>query len=97
MEWWYDPIASPRPLALDSVAFDEFSHFSDGELLTVAKLDENNNVIYVNEFRKPAIAMSAGVSLRINLMGALIVEPYVAWPLREGGAATFGLNFVPGF
>ncbi len=40
--------------------------------------------------------MSAGVSLRVNLFGALVLEPYYAFPLQQGGAnGTFGLNLIP--
>lgn len=46
---------------------------------------------------EPAIATSAGAALRINLFGALILEPYMAWPLRENGVREFGLNLIPGW
>ena len=66
------------------VAFDEFSHFSDGESIN-------------GQLLKPELAMSAGVSVRINLFGALILEPYWAKPLTKGGKISFGLNFIPGW
>ena len=42
---------------------------------------------------------SAGTSLRINLLGYLIIEPYYAIPFQNGGwkNKTFGINFVPGW
>jgi Tol biopolymer transport system component len=42
---------------------------------------------------------STGVSLRLNLFGALVVEPYYAFPLQNGGFrnGTFGLNLIPGW
>lgn len=42
---------------------------------------------------------STGVSLRINLLGYLIIEPYYAFPLQNGGFrnGVFGLNFMPGW
>ena len=40
---------------------------------------------------------SAGVSLRVNLFGALIVEPYYAWPLVKDTKAVFGVNLIPGW
>lgn len=87
------------------VAFDEFSHFSDGELLVVPQRDEsgqiitdsNGNPFYTEEFLKPIFATSVGVSMRINLFGALILEPYYAIPLRDGSSPQFGLNFIPGW
>ena len=42
--------------------------------------------------------LTAGVSLRANLFGALILEPYYARVINQEGAAwRFGLNFVPGW
>lgn len=40
---------------------------------------------------------TAGASLRINLFGALVVEPYYAFPLVEGTRGVFGLNLLPGW
>ncbi len=42
---------------------------------------------------------SSGVSLRINLFGAMVLEPYYAIPFQRGGIenGTFGLNFIPGW
>ncbi len=48
----------------------------------------------------PLFLMSVGVSLRVNLFGAMVVEPFYAVPLGKelsrlrGG---FGLNFAPGW
>lgn len=43
--------------------------------------------------------VSTGVSVRINLLGYLVIEPYYAFPLQNGGFrnGVFGLNFVPGW
>lgn len=40
---------------------------------------------------------SVGASLRVNLFGALILEPYYAIPLIKGAPGGFGLNFMPGW
>ena len=40
---------------------------------------------------------SAGASLRINLFGALILEPYYAIPLQKNAKGSFGLNLIPGW
>lgn len=40
---------------------------------------------------------SVGASVRVNLFGALIVEPYYAIPLVEDVKPNFGLNIVPGW
>lgn len=40
---------------------------------------------------------SAGASLRVNLFGALIVEPYYAIPLQKETRGVWGLNLTPGW
>jgi Tol biopolymer transport system component len=41
---------------------------------------------------------STGLSLRFNLLGYLVIEPYYALPLqREFRGGVFGLNFTPGW
>src|SRR5215203_2802921 len=42
--------------------------------------------------------LSSGVSLRLNLFGYLVIEPYYAIPWQNGGLrnATFGINLLPG-
>jgi len=42
---------------------------------------------------------SAGASLRINLLGYVVLEPYFAVPFQNGGweNGVFGLSFVPGW
>ena len=49
--------------------------------------------------RKIAPVYTAGISTRINLFGAMILEPYYAIPLIKGGAGkgSFGFNFIPGW
>jgi hypothetical protein len=87
LSWFFDA----------GVAFDEFSHFSDGEPIRTERVDENGNVVSEVVLRKPKVAMSTGISLRINLFGALIIEPYVAYPLEKNSKPLFGLYFVPGW
>lgn len=43
--------------------------------------------------------VSTGVSIRVNLFGMLILEPFYAIPFQLGGfsAGMFGLNFTPGW
>ena len=44
-------------------------------------------------------ALSAGISLRVNLFGALILEPYYAFPFtrKDVSGGVFGLTFAPGW
>ena len=70
-------------------------------------VDESGNVILGSDnqplkmfdpnVRVPVF--SAGVSLRINLFGAMILEPYYAIPFQKTKSkiGTFGLNFAPGW
>ena len=43
--------------------------------------------------------VSSGISLRINLFGMLVLEPYYAIPFQLGGleSARWGINFLPGW
>jgi hypothetical protein len=42
---------------------------------------------------------STGVSLRFNLFGMLVIEPFYAIPYQLGGmkSAYIGVNFLPGW
>jgi Tol biopolymer transport system component len=42
---------------------------------------------------------STGASIRINILGYLVIEPYYAFPLQNGAFknGVFGINFVPGW
>ena len=88
------PFTGPKQLALigSKVLFSDLSLFFDAG-------------VAFNEFSdfgapsslQPEVVMSAGVSVRLNLFGALIVEPYWAYPFQGDGSVTFGLNFIPGW
>src|SRR5690606_29398642 len=62
-------------------------------------MDQNNQQVmgYDTNYRVPIF--SAGVSLRVNLFGAMILEPYYAIPFVSSRTkfGTFGLNFMPGW
>jgi len=87
------------------VVFDDFDQFKNGKEIYSVKRDEsgqivqdgNGNVVYEFQNRKPSIISSAGISLRVNLFGALIVEPYYARVLAKGSRFNFGLNIIPGW
>lgn len=42
---------------------------------------------------------STGGSVRINLFGFMVIEPYIAFPLQVGGLnnPVYGINFIPGW
>lgn len=86
-------------------AFNQFSHFTDGQLVQqpifnpdgTFKRDQDGKIITEGIKVKPTIARSAGVSLRVNLFGYLVVEPYYAFRLEGPRGGTFGFNLVPGW
>lgn len=93
-------------LFIDSgVTFDNFRDWKDGKLIDVISrdehgniiLDSNHNPVYEIKNALPAVVTSAGISLRINLFGALILEPYYARTLSRGDKFRFGLNLIPGW
>ena len=43
------------------------------------------------------LVMSVGASVRVNLFGAMILEPYWAYPIQKNSRVVFGLNFIPGW
>jgi hypothetical protein len=51
----------------------------------------------VNDFTFKRGVMTTGIAARVNLFGAIIIEPYYALPLIKGGQWAFGLNLVPGW
>ena len=110
------PFTGPEQLAVlpSGFLFSDLNFFIDGGLAwssnsTVKwnKTDEDLITETVNgrtySSYDPSVTMpvfSAGVSLRVNLFGAMILEPYYAIqlnnPTREK-FGTFGLNFAPGW
>ncbi len=54
-------------------------------------------MVYDPNYRVPVL--SAGISVRVNLFGAMIIEPYYAIPFVKSRTkfGTFGLNFMPGW
>lgn len=59
--------------------------------------DAKGNPIFNTNQRVPAL--STGISLRVNLFGAFILEPYFAIPLNRNDVKkpVFGLGFTPGW
>lgn len=87
------------------VVFDSFNDFSEGKPYDFISRDENGNIIldssgrpfYETRTAKPTFITTVGASLRINLFGALIIEPYYAMPLLQGSRFRFGINLIPGW
>jgi len=99
------PFTGPRRLSLINSRFlvTDLNLFFDAGIAINKKSDLNpedpdpgNGLAHLQH--KPIL--STGISLRVNLFGALVLEPYFALPLSvkpENRNWTFGLNFVPGW
>jgi outer membrane protein assembly factor BamA len=94
------PFTGPKRLALipSGFLFTELNWFldagmawNDGSAITLDKDKMNSN------YRFPIF--TTGPSVRINLFGALIIEPYYAIPftLRDRWPGVWGLSFWPGW
>jgi len=88
------------------VAYNEGSEISFGKPRILSRLvDDPQNPSgpqIVQQFIDPnqsLVAMSAGLSLRINVFGYFVIEPYAAIPFRRKNvnAPVFGLTFAPGW
>jgi Tol biopolymer transport system component len=92
------PFTGPERLALikSKVFFTELSLFTDGGLAWDVFKASDDPSGDLREFELNPV-FSAGVSMRVNLFGALILEPYYAWPLLKDTRGVFGLNIVPGW
>ncbi|HIX55595.1 MAG TPA: tolB protein precursor, partial [Candidatus Sphingobacterium stercoripullorum] len=69
----------------------------DGDGNPIIGSDGKPVMVYDSNVKAPVF--SAGVSLRINLFGAMILEPYYAIPFQRSDVkfGVFGLNFAPGW
>lgn len=103
------PFSGPERIAIieSGIFLTEFSVFLDGG---VAWFDydqfqgdvtdffvENGQLVEKVIYRKAKPVFSTGVSLRVNLFGAIILEPYLSRPLQNETEWVFGLNIVPGW
>lgn len=97
---WRLPFSGPERLSLikSKLFFTELALFIDGGIAwdsaTVPSFTWNPDS--PNE-RIPFL--STGVSMRVNLFGQIVIEPYLAFPWRGDTFAKgqFGLNFIPGW
>jgi hypothetical protein len=92
------PFTGPEQIALikSGFLFTDLNFFIDGGLtwFDSEQFDTDNNL---SGFSDAKPVFSVGVSVRANLFGALIVEPYLAKPMFKGAPAAFGLNIIPGW
>jgi len=94
------PLTGPKSLAMIESKYFliDFNLFFDGGLAW-NKGDHPKLKWEQNDFSERIPVFSSGISLRINLMGYLVIEPYYAVPFQNGGWKNkmFGVNFVPGW
>ncbi|MEL6923427.1 MAG: hypothetical protein AAFO94_05205 [Bacteroidota bacterium] len=92
------PFTGPEQLALikSKFLFSELAFFVDGGVAWNDFSDFQNNPEGPNSFR-PVPLFSTGISARVNVFNALILEPYLAMPIQENARAVFGVNIVPGW
>ncbi|MEZ4985091.1 MAG: hypothetical protein R2795_08670 [Saprospiraceae bacterium] len=93
--------------------FADLNLFLDGGIAWTRNEQLSGPIYTLDQFGEPLInpatgdpfiawpearpVFSTGVSMRINLFGALILEPYYAFPLVKNTRAVFGLNLIPGW
>lgn len=90
------PLTGPERLSIIPSRFflSELALFVDSGIAWNSFDDFNTNE---NTGLQPLPLLSAGVATRINLFGALVVEPFYAKPLQKGVGGTFGVNLIPGW
>ncbi len=97
---WRIPLTGPERLARfkSNLIFTQLALFADaGVAWNSSSKPSFKQIAETPEDRIPLL--SAGLSLRANLLGAIIVEAYYALPWRGDHFAkgVFGLNFTPGW
>lgn len=94
------PLSGPKVLALFNSKYflTDFNIFFDGGIAW-RNSDKVRLAWSPKSFDEKTPIFSAGISLRVNLLGYLVIEPYYAIPFQNGGwnNKTFGVNFVPGW
>ena len=96
------PFTGPEKLALvkSGYLFSELSAFVDVGV-AYDRFDQisftKTSPFGTNDLTFKRGVVSTGLAARINLFGAIIVEPYYAIPLLKGAKGAFGLNLVPGW
>lgn len=95
------PFSGPRELALirSGFFFTDLNLFFDAgyawEEFEFTNEEVNGNM--ATNYERKGI-YSTGISARVNLFGAMIIEPYYAVPLsREDKSPVFGIQFLPGW
>ena len=90
------PFTGPDQLAVikSGAFFSELAWFIDGG---VAFNDYRDLGKRLDPAFEPKLVFSTGLSARINLFGAMVIEPYYAFPLLPNSSGKFGVFLVPGW
>lgn len=92
------PFSGPEQLALikSKFLFSDLNFFVDGAVAfnKISELYEDSRDI---RYQRAKPIFTAGASVRVNLFGAMILEPYYAVPLVKKTRGVFGLNIIPGW
>jgi len=95
------PFTGPERLAMikSGFLFSDLNFFFDGGITWFDFEQFNGTVSEIDGTRFDQVKpiFSAGTSLRVNLFGAIVLEPYLAWPLQPNAKPIFGLNLFPGW
>jgi outer membrane protein assembly factor BamA len=95
------PFTGPERLAAikSGFLFTDLNLFFDAGVVWGYYKDYEQNSIVNRSFNDSKLITSTGLSVRINLFGQLIIEPYYAFPLQLKGnsGGVFGVNFTPGW
>lgn len=94
------PLTGPRKLSLikSRYLFTDFALFFDGGLVWDSK--HYPGLKWQVESSGDRIPLfSGGLSLRVNVFGYMVIEPFYAIPFQDGGFRnpSFGINFIPGW
>jgi Tol biopolymer transport system component len=94
------PLSGPRRLALipSGFLFTEAALFFDSGLAWDSQSKPTLDPDKMKDGKSFPV-FSTGASIRINLFGAMVIEPYYAFPFIHQGISkgVFGLNFLPGW
>ncbi len=97
---WRIPFSGPKNYAWihSQIFFSELAIFYDAGITW----DETSSPVFSftsNSKSERIPIMSSGLALRFNLLGAIIIEPYYAFPIHQGKFhnGNFGVNILAGW
>jgi len=98
------PFTGPQKLSVirSKFLFTELNAFFDAGYTFKSEDFTDSELPFYNDFtptRNETLITSAGLSLRINIFGLLVIEPYYAFPFQlvAGQSGYFGINFISGW